>query len=241
LIEDDRATGDQVQETVQLLYRAVIEGVVEPGETTTQVRLAELLGAGRTPLREALRIAQSDALLEFAGRRIRIAPLSAADCQDLYATRVILESFAVRVTVPELKSADFAELEGLLAQMDHFWEAGEVDEAETANKRLHAILVGAAQPRTLRQLAQIDMHAERYRRALYLFNPEGKNLARSDHRAIVDAAKARDAEGTVVALVRHYCRTALTVMSRLDPDFEPHHLDTAVRIATGGAMSNAKL
>jgi DNA-binding GntR family transcriptional regulator len=240
VIEDGSATGDQVQEAVALLYRAVIEGAVEPGETTTQVRLARMLGVGRTPLREALRIAQSEALLEFGGRRIRVAPLSAPDLEDLYAARVMLEAFAVRFTVPELRSADFGELEGLLAQLDHFWETGEVDDAETANKRLHAIIVSAAQPRTLRLFAQMDMHAERYRRALYVFNPAGKNVARHEHRAIVNAAKARDVDAAVVALVNHYCRTAIDVMSRLDPNFEPDHLDAAVRIATAGALPGAR-
>jgi DNA-binding GntR family transcriptional regulator len=240
LIEGDSATGDQVQEAVHLLYRAVIEGAVAPGETTTQVRLAQMLGVGRTPLREALRIAQSDALLEFGGRRIRVAALSAPDVEDLYVTRVMLEAFAFRVTVPELKSADFAELEGLLAKMDHFWETGEVDEAETANKRLHAIIVSAAQPRTLRLFAQMDIHAERYRRALYVFNPAGKNVAKREHRAIVDAAKARDPDAAVLALVSHYCRTAIDVMHRLDPGFKPRHLDAAVTIATGGAMTSAR-
>jgi DNA-binding GntR family transcriptional regulator len=238
LIEDHRALGDQVQEAVQLLYRAVIEGAVRPGETTTQVRLAQMLGVGRTPLREALRIAQSDGLLEFGGRRIRISPLSAPDVEDLYVTRIMLEAFAVRVTVPALKSADFAELEGILAQMDHFWDAGEIDEAELGNKRLHAIIVGAAQPRTLRLFAQIDVHAERYRRALYVFNPEGRDTAKREHRAIVDAAKARDQDATVLALVNHYLRTALELMRRLDPDFEPHQLDAAVRISTAGAITS---
>lgn len=239
-MEDGGATGDQVQEAVALLYRAVIEGVVKPGETTTQVRLANMLGVGRTPLREALRIAQSDALLEFGGRRIRVAPLSAPDVEDLYVARVMLEAFAVRVTVPELRSADFAELEGLLAQMDHFWANGEVDDVETANRRLHAIIVSAAQPRTLRVFAQMDIHAERYRRALYVFNPAGKNIAKREHRAIVDAAKARDVDAAVIALVKHYCRTAIEVMARLDPGFEPNHLDAAVRMATGGALTSSR-
>ncbi len=239
MIDEDIAIGDQVQEALQLLYRAVVEGAVSPGETTTQVHLAQMLGVGRTPLREALRMAQSDALLEFRGRRILISPLSAPDLEDLYASRLMLESFAVRITVPLLRSADFAELEGLLAQMDHFWEAGEVDEAEASNKRLHAIIVGGAQPRMLRLFAQMDIHAERYRRALYVFNPAGKRVAKHEHREIVNAAKARDADATVVALVRHYCRTAVDVMHRLDPDFEPNQLDASVRIATQGAITSA--
>jgi DNA-binding GntR family transcriptional regulator len=240
LIDHDIAIGDQVQEALQLLYRAVVEGAVSPGETTTQVHLAQMLGVGRTPLREALRIAQTDALLEFRGRRIQISQLSAPDLEDLYATRVMLEAFAVRITVPMLRSADFAELEGLLAQMDHFWDSGEVDEAEAANKRLHAIVVSGAQPRMVRLFAQMDIHAERYRRALYVFNPAGKRVARQEHRDIVDAAKARDVDATVLAVVRHYCRTAVDVMQRLDPAFEPNQLDASVRIATEGAMTSAR-
>ena len=51
--------------------RPIVHGRLCPGAVATQVHLAQMLGVGRTPLREALRIAHSDGLVEFGGRKPR--------------------------------------------------------------------------------------------------------------------------------------------------------------------------
>jgi DNA-binding GntR family transcriptional regulator len=224
--------GDQVLEAVGLLYEAVVGGRLTPGSVTTQVHLAEMLGVGRTPLREALRIAHSDGLVDFGGRRVTIAALSALDAEELYVMRILLESFALRTTLPLLRSADFADLEALMAQMNHFGAEGELDALEEANKRFHAILIGATQPRAGRLLKQLDRHTERYRRAFYTMSPGGFLVAYEDHRAIVDAAKRGDVEATVALLVTHYERTAVSVISMLEPTYGAPRLRLGIDIAT---------
>jgi DNA-binding GntR family transcriptional regulator len=225
--------GDQVLEAVELLYEAVVRGRLCPGAVATQVHLAQMLGVGRTPLREALRIAHSDGLVEFGGRRITISELSSRDVEELYAIRISLESLGVRATLPTLESADVANLEALMAQMGHFGGVGELDALEAANKRFHAILVGATQPRTKRLLSQLDRHAERYRRALYTSSPAGGQLvAQDEHRAIVDAVKRGDVDGTISLLVAHYARTAASVIALLDPGYDAPRLKMAIHLAT---------
>ncbi len=232
--------GDQVLEAVALLYEAVVGGRLTPGAVTTQVHLAELLGVGRTPLREALRIAHSDGLVDFAGRRVTIAELSALDAEELYVMRISLESLAVRATLPLLRSADFADLEALMAQMNHFGAEGELDALEESNKRFHAILVGATQPRAGRLMKQLDRHTERYRRAFYAMSADGFLVAYEDHRAIVDAAKRGDVEATVRLLVTHYERTAVSVIGMLDPSYGAPRLQLAIEIATRGFGQNPR-
>ena len=51
---------------------------------------------------------------------MRVAELSADDAESLYVSRIALEVVALRITVPALRSPDFAELEGLMAQMEHY-------------------------------------------------------------------------------------------------------------------------
>lgn len=52
--------------------------------------------------------------------RVRIAELSSGDAEELYIMRIALEAVAIRVTVPILTAADLAEMDGLMAQMDHY-------------------------------------------------------------------------------------------------------------------------
>jgi GntR family transcriptional regulator, rspAB operon transcriptional repressor len=112
--------GQNVAHIHARLREAILSGDMAAGEVTTQVALGESLGAGRTPIREALRLLQREGLvIAEPNRRVRVAELSADDAESLYVSRIALEVVALRITVPALRSPDFAELEGLMAQMEH--------------------------------------------------------------------------------------------------------------------------
>ena len=103
------------------LRAAILSGEIAEGAVTSQATLAERFGVGRTPLREALRMLQREGLvISQPNHRVRIAELSSEDAEELYIMRIALEAVAIRVTVPVLTSADLAELDGLMAQMDHY-------------------------------------------------------------------------------------------------------------------------
>jgi DNA-binding GntR family transcriptional regulator len=75
------------------LRQAILRGDVPPGPATSQLVLARELGVGRTPLREALRMLQSEGLvISEPNRRVRIAELSIADAEELYVMRILLEA-----------------------------------------------------------------------------------------------------------------------------------------------------
>ena len=87
----------------------------------SQVALAQDLGISRTPLREALRMLQSEGLVEGEpNRRVRVAPMTAADLEELYVMRITLEAEALRLSVPRMTSEDLARLEGHMAEMAHY-------------------------------------------------------------------------------------------------------------------------
>ena len=87
----------------------------------SQVALAQDLGISRTPLREALRMLQSEGLVEGEPNgRVRVAPMSAPDLEQLYVMRVTLEAEALRLSVPRMTSEDLARLESHMAEMAHY-------------------------------------------------------------------------------------------------------------------------
>src|SRR5213079_2359537 len=121
-LDENTRDGQHVAVVHERLRDAILRGEIEAGATTSQTALAKQLDAGRTPLREALRMLQREGLVvSEPNRRVRIAELSSDDAEELYVMRIALEAVAVRITVPRLLSADVAELEGLLAQMTHFF------------------------------------------------------------------------------------------------------------------------
>jgi DNA-binding GntR family transcriptional regulator len=217
------------------LRQAILSGDVPPGPATSQLVLARELGVGRTPLREALRMLQSEGLvISEPNRRVRIADLSVADAEELYVMRILLEAVAAQITVPTLDDRDIAELEGLMAQMDHLVHANA--SFREAHHQFHARFVQAAGPRVVRQITQLFDHAERYRRAFGATEPDHWTARRSEHRQILDAAAAGEARATGAAIAAHYLRTAKLVAEALDPSYDLARLRVAIEFVAPGIV-----
>lgn len=236
--------GQNVQLVHDRLRDAILRGEIAAGQVTSQAMLAEHLGLGvsRTPLREALRLLQREGLvLSEPNRRIRIADFSIADVEQLYAMRIALEAVAIRATVPTLVAEDFAELEGLMAQMDHYMRSGDLERWDVPHAAFHACFVTAGGPRITALVAQLFDHGERYRRGYNFIDPAGWPTRRAEHRGMLDAAAAGDAELAARLLVSHYLHTAASVISGLGPEHEPTLLRAAVATVAPEALADAAL
>ena len=79
-----------VSTTYDNLRGLILAGALQPGQSLSQVQVARELGVSRGPLREAIRMLQSDGLVETqVNRRARVTPISieAARASLLYADR----------------------------------------------------------------------------------------------------------------------------------------------------------
>src|SRR3954466_7399664 len=100
---------DNVEQVYRRVREAILGGEIAPGSAMSQVALADELGVSRTPLREALRLLQSEGLVDAqANRRVTVKPISAGDLEELVVMRVVLETEAVRRSVDRLLREDVA-------------------------------------------------------------------------------------------------------------------------------------
>jgi DNA-binding GntR family transcriptional regulator len=221
--------GQQSFAAVAVLREAILEGQLEPGEVTTQIALAERFAVGRTPVREALRLLQSEGLVVGEpNRRVQVTPLSGADVEELYIVRIMLEPAAVRLTVPGLTSRDIAEMEGYMAQMDHYGRGRDWKGLRAPHREFHRMLIAVAGPRIVALLSTLFDHAERYRLS-HSVTEEAWKVRQVEHRAILDAAAARDADLAAELLIGHYVRTVRLVLDAFGTDHEPARLRTTLR------------
>jgi DNA-binding GntR family transcriptional regulator len=235
---EERATrdGKDVVNVYEQLRRSILEGDMRPGLITSQMELTRDLGVGRTPLREALRMLQHEGLVVARpNRRIQVAPLSAQDAEELYVMRIALESVAIRLTVPQLDEMDIAELEGAMAQMDRLAEAGVVP-MDKPHRAFHDRLVSGAGERPAALIRELSDHAERYRLYYGATAPGGYERRRAEHRTILEAAAAGDADAAAEALALHYVRTAQLIFAAVDPDRPLTRLRATVAAVAPGAV-----
>jgi len=232
--------GQNVAHVHRALRDAILTGAIPAGGTMTQAGLARELGVSRTPLREAMRLLQNEGLVAAEpNRRIRVAAFSASDAEELYALRIAIEAIAIQVTVPKLQPEDFAELEGLMAQMDHYIRVGDVDRMGVPHRAFHLRLVGSPGSRFETIASLLFDHSERYRRPWLHVSPDRLDTypaRRSEHRAILDAAAAGDLAAAAERLAVHYAQTATMVIGQLEPGRELTLLRSTIASVAPGAL-----
>jgi DNA-binding GntR family transcriptional regulator len=187
------------------LRGAILAGELPAGDTLRQEDLAERLGVSRMPVREAIRRLHGEGLVEvLPSRRVRVAALSRDEIEDIYDMRAALEPLAVRLAVPRLTRA-------MLRDAAYALEAADDEqEAETfgvRNAAFHLSLMSACErPRLLAGIASLLDLSDRYQRAAL---PAGEHnaLVRAEHAALLEAARAGDAD-TAARLTEEHVRGA---------------------------------
>lgn len=230
LESDDRALG--VADARNQLRQAVLRTELRPGGVYSQDEVRKLLDVGRTPFREALRMVQVEKLIDMLPNgRLRIPDLSMEDVTQVQIARIALESAALRSTVPRLSPEDLAHLEGYMAQMSHYLSTDHFDRVETPHMEFHRTLVADAGPTLVSKINEMSDRFRRYRWAHSVELRDGWPCRTREHRAILDAVIARDAEGAVAQMVRHYLEAGLLLASFMqgpDGSGEPERFQDAI-------------
>ncbi len=169
-----------------------------------QDALAERFGVSRVPLREALKILEGEGAVTYAPHRgYFVAELSLADLEEVYRIRELLEEDAVRAATVRLTDEDLDELEGMVHACEQAGLAADVDAMTAANRRLHfALYEASGRPRLVR-LVRILWDATDVYRSVYYADSANRERVAVEHRAVLAALKARDADAAVRLLAEH--------------------------------------
>lgn len=192
----------------QHIRDGVYAGRYKPGQVITEEEVARVAGVSRTPVREAIRRASADGMLELEGyRRARVADLSDEDTRDLFEIRAVLEALGAERAASRISPEDLALLEALadgLARVTR--EAGPTLLRQFAdyNNAFHAVILRAAGSRQLRRVLQHMIEAPLILHKRFDGTLSG-NLERTirHHRAIISALKARDGKWAHAEMVAH--------------------------------------
>jgi DNA-binding GntR family transcriptional regulator len=228
-----------VSTTYDNLRGLILAGALQPGQSLSQVQLARELGVSRGPLREAIRMLQSDGLVETqVNRRARVTPISIEELEHLYSMRIVAESLALQVSVPRFDKSDIENLRGLLVRMEALG-GHDITQWRTAHREFHLGLVAGVGEQLIRTIREMYDHTERYR-SLYIQEvPFALSIAAGEHKKIVESCEMRDAAAAAAHLGRHLARAALTVLAQHAPTHDPALLRAAIMMATGDDTASA--
>jgi len=222
----------QVTRTIHAqLRREILTGVLPAGQPISQVQLAARLGVSRTPLREALRLLEREGFIEAEhNKQVRVARYSIEDLEQVYAMRITLEALSVRLSIPEMNSADIDEMAEAQEKMRFYADRGDYEGWEEPHRDFHGKLLERSGATLRRTLCQLSDHAERYRYAASTQAPMAWPNSISDHQAILNAARAGDGAAAAETLGRHYARVALNAVTLAAPEHDPRQVREALRL-----------
>jgi DNA-binding GntR family transcriptional regulator len=195
------------EQVADRLRQRILARELEPGAWVDELKLCGELGISRTPLREALKVLAAEGLVTMKLRRgAYVTEMSERDVREAYQLLALLESDAAARVAAQASEAELQELGALHQALESALpdDTGSRDAFFTANERFHLRVLEIEGNRwrlqmvnDLRRLMKLNRHHSLFR--------EGR-LAESlaEHRAMLAALLARDAEACRRLVIAHF-------------------------------------
>jgi DNA-binding GntR family transcriptional regulator len=192
------------------LRTSILDGSYLPGERIRQEDVAARSGASRIPVREALRMLDSEGLVTLvANSGAWVTKLSLSECVETYLIRERLEPLLLRTSMPRLDAAAVDRLGGLVEEM----EAGaQLDAFLRADREFHlSSYAGAASSEMWQIIHRMWNTTQHYRREFTRLaaHAAGLSVTHLEHRLLLDCIRRQDPDDAERALVTHIRRTRL--------------------------------
>ena len=203
---------------VDQIRNAIYSGSLEPGQSISEVRTAELLGVSRPSLREALQRLISEGVMTHApGRGVHVRRMRTADIDDIYAVREAIESQAVKLVVRQGRST--SRIGTALRELEHAIEDNVARTIGDADLNFHHAIVASSGSARLTDLMKVSMV---HTRLLSLSEKRGYEV-RCDlidtHRELAVAVAAGD-EARSLAIVARIMAEAASRLHGPDDGFD---------------------
>jgi len=210
------------------VYELVAERLLEhisqrrlrPGDALpTERELTQVYHVGRSSVREALRMLQSNGLIKPAGKGVFVVAefanplnhslhllltLRETDLRELFEVRKILEGETAALAAARRTDEDLAQMERAIAEMVEGLAAQ--DWYIEADLRFHLTIAAATRNRiALRMMQAVRDLLQRALSSIYHI-PGSPQRSIEQHRLILDAIARRDAEGARRGMQEHLAR-----------------------------------
>jgi len=197
----DRTAAHRAADRIEQL---IADGTLSPGEHVSEPSLAVLLGLSRGPIREACRALVERGLLQSEPNRgCFVRRLSMREVVDLYDVRAALARLAGRVLARRITPSQQVELARIVDTHEQAVAHGELEQVHSANLAFHAAIVAFSGNLRLQKIeAGMARELAMYRRHA-LRDIDHLRSTCVEHRAILDALAARDADAAGAALEAH--------------------------------------
>lgn len=196
------------------LREAILDGRLAPGSRLTLQQLADDLGMSLTPVREALRLLETQGLVTHDPHRgSRVASMTREGVAEVFELRQVLEPLACEMAARRADDAQLASIADAMRAFDEAVAQDRRDELPALNATLHRRIYEAAGSPYL--LEFIDRLWDRIPyQAMSLVREHERSTA--EHRAIVAALGRRRAKEAGRLMKAHITNATAGTLQRYD-------------------------
>ncbi|MCQ8782883.1 GntR family transcriptional regulator [Mangrovibrevibacter kandeliae] len=207
---------DRASIICRAIRRAILEQALSPGDKLPEDTLGERFGVSRTIARHALGQLASEGLVELRRNRIAlVATPSFEEARDEFDIRRELERLVVRALCGRLSASQIEELTAHVAGEEAARGGSEANSIRLATEFHVKLAEMTGKPTLTRYVREIA-----YRSSLSLATfgrPHSPDCAISEHRAVIEAVAAGDAERAAALMAEHLDQVAARAFLKARP------------------------
>jgi DNA-binding GntR family transcriptional regulator len=190
---------------------------LEPGDVLSEVQLSRLLGISRTPIREALQQLEKEGLVQIIpGRAVTVASRSLKDVLDVLHLRMMLEPELIRLATENATAQQIDRLQIAIGAMEEAVRRDDYPAWSKADEVFHETLTFACPNRLLGEtVVQLRNRVHHLANTDSKYHPQRLLACTVEHRQIVDAVAARDAQAAERAMREHIHKLREGLLNRL--------------------------
>ncbi|PZU83136.1 MAG: GntR family transcriptional regulator [Chelatococcus sp.] len=190
------------------LRRAIVAGRFRNGERLNERQLAEMLGVSTTPVKDAIRMLESEGLVRTEPRRGVFVEFSARQALEMALGRAALESVMAHIAANRLTPADIAEMGRLIDAMERATTHGALEDLVTLNEAYHGAIHRISGCTYLERRLDGQRMYDHAQRLALLSEPAERGQGFEEHRGIYEALKAHEPANAEQRMRRHIVRSA---------------------------------
>lgn len=208
-----------------IIRREILSGNLKPDHPLLERDIALELGVSRTPVREALFALQGEGLVELKPRRYaRVRKITYSDITQIYSLRIVLEKHSAENAARFAEPNAILEIEMALAKQRNLDKNCSAIEQTNADLEFHAAIAAASNSQILTTVVHQVLAFTATLRSRIKYDAKQTRRAISQHKAILAAIKARDAETAGNLMADHigasmeYAKEAFCMFDKADSD-----------------------
>jgi len=206
--------GYLAQEAAKRIRDMIRKGTLKKGDRILEEPMCKAMGVSRTPLREALRILNSEGLIELIPNKgAYVAQPSIEDIEKMFFVMSILEGTCARLCAEKMDERGLERLDDLYRKLEEHCQAEDREKYMAVNHSFHSLVQERAGNKVLSEVInglRQKILLYRYRQ---IYQPGRLQESMQEHRDLQKALRERNPEAAERFMKEHLMRQFIALKS----------------------------